>query len=651
MPLPIPRIRKHALQTRSLIPVALTAALTLLPGAALAEAMLDESSESDAAELESLLDILDEETTIATRTRLNRDFVPGMVSVLRGDALEALGARTVLDALSLIPGFQVLREANGSGNLSVRGITVPFNAGNTKVLLDSVGLSREESGGNSAVLLLPIERVERIEVMRGPASSIHGGFAFSGVINVITRKQGGRVFASGDSLHGASLGGHGAWSSGDGEWRGFGGFSWAAHGDDAGPIGAHPDDAASWASAGLEGRGLSLTLHHTERDQDIAPAAGIRLPSGEESTAVEARQRFAVNTDLDFEARLAWLDNDFASATTGKHFAGNRIEAQFDTFWRPMPTHQMLLSVEASRSRTETGDIRVPIEPGPPLLETHISGKQRRVLALSAQDEIELGAELSAIVGLRLDDYDDVEAQTSPRLGLVWRAAEGHIFKAQYAEGFRAPTYWELYADGERDPELGFETMRTAEVGYVYRRPGATARITVFKSNIDDLIYVILPPPEGMPTSFDNVNEARSRGVEFEWEQSLGSNLELLGNLSYVDTWDSRSTSGPQGDSAVAADWIGNLAAVWRPAAGLSLALRWLHVDDRHAYSGTLDGYDNVDLTLGWRPGSGPFEFGLGVRNALDDDINYPFALPNATLSQYFAPRTYWMRLVWNFPH
>lgn len=634
---------------RGCVPLAVALALAMLLCPA-AHANVEPSADADSEELELLLSVLDEETTLATRTRLNRDFVPGMVSVLRGDALQALGARTVLDALSLIPGFQVLREANGSGNLSVRGITVPFNAGNTKVLLDSVALSREESGGNSAVLLLPIERVERIEVMRGPGSSIHGGFAFSGVINVITRKQDARLFVTCDSEHGASLGAHRGWSSSDGEWRGYGGIALAEHGDDAGPIGTRPDDEFSWMSAGLEGRGLSLNLHHTERDQEILPAPGLRLPSSERSTAIEARQHFVLDPSLDLEARVAWLDNDFASATTGKRFVGNRIEGRFDAFWRPLPAHHMLLSVEASHSRFERGDIRVPIAPEQALLETHVTDKNRRVLALSAQDEIELGEDLSAIVGLRWDDYDDVRTQTSPRLGLLWRAAEQHIFKFQYAEGFRAPTYWELYARGPRDTDLGFETMRTAEIGYVYRRADATARVTAFRSKIDDLIYLILPPPaDGSPTSFNNVNQADSRGVELEWEQKLGNHFDLLGNLSYVDTSDTRSTSGPRGDSAVAADWIANVGAIWRPTADLSVGMRWLHVGDRAAFSGTLDGYDNVDLTVGWRPSAAPWEIQLGVRNALDDEIDYPFALPFATDSQFFAPRTYWLRLSWNF--
>ncbi|MFT5369233.1 MAG: hypothetical protein ACI8V2_004207 [Candidatus Latescibacterota bacterium] len=59
----------------------------------------------DLAELEELMQILDEETTVATKTKLNSDYVPGMVTVLQGRDLEALGIATVWEALSLVPGM------------------------------------------------------------------------------------------------------------------------------------------------------------------------------------------------------------------------------------------------------------------------------------------------------------------------------------------------------------------------------------------------------------------------------------------------------------------------------------------------------------------------------------------------------------------
>src|SRR5688500_18891465 len=78
---------------------------------------------SEEQQLHELMSVLQEETAIATKTKVNRDYVPGMDTVLDGDTLEALGARTVLDALSLVPGIQTFRELSGTPNLTMRRIS------------------------------------------------------------------------------------------------------------------------------------------------------------------------------------------------------------------------------------------------------------------------------------------------------------------------------------------------------------------------------------------------------------------------------------------------------------------------------------------------------------------------------------------------
>ena len=81
-----------------------------------------QAQDSEDEELEALLALLDEETEIATQTRLNADYVPGVVTVLRGEDVAALGARHVLDALALVPGIEALRDDIGNATLRVRGI-------------------------------------------------------------------------------------------------------------------------------------------------------------------------------------------------------------------------------------------------------------------------------------------------------------------------------------------------------------------------------------------------------------------------------------------------------------------------------------------------------------------------------------------------
>src|SRR5206468_9520049 len=95
-------------------------------------------------ELQDLLSIVNEETAVATKTRINSDYVPGIVTVLEGDELEALGVRTASEALGLVPGIQSIRDPRTTDLVIVRGLDFPFNSGNIQVLVNSIPLARQD---------------------------------------------------------------------------------------------------------------------------------------------------------------------------------------------------------------------------------------------------------------------------------------------------------------------------------------------------------------------------------------------------------------------------------------------------------------------------------------------------------------------------
>jgi len=140
--------------------------------------------------LQDLLHVLDQETELATRTKMNIDFVPGMVSVLHGRDLLARGKRTVYDALELIPGVELSRSIDGQLQVIVRGVGKTFSSGKVKFLLNGAPFNTTLNAVSTA-LVIPLEHVDRIEVIRGPGSVIYGEFASIGVINIITNKEKG----------------------------------------------------------------------------------------------------------------------------------------------------------------------------------------------------------------------------------------------------------------------------------------------------------------------------------------------------------------------------------------------------------------------------------------------------------------------------
>lgn len=137
----------------------------------------------------ALMSLLNAQTELVTKTKVNADYVPGSITVLRGTELSRYGIRTVKQALSMSAGIEVQQNHLGQSVLVMRGLGTPYAGGTVKLMLDDVNMVNSSAGYGEGVLHMPIEQVERIEIIRGAASVLHGDFAYSGVINIVSKKD------------------------------------------------------------------------------------------------------------------------------------------------------------------------------------------------------------------------------------------------------------------------------------------------------------------------------------------------------------------------------------------------------------------------------------------------------------------------------
>ena len=142
---------------------------------------------------------LPEVVCTATRTEKALESTPGSVSVVTRKEIENKGAKTVDEALDTVVGAYAPRNISGgmmdslaNAAVTLRGIP---RAVNTLFMLDGFGLNDSYSGSQRSALSIAPENVERIEIVRGPFSSLYGGNAMGGVVNVITRMPEKREFA------------------------------------------------------------------------------------------------------------------------------------------------------------------------------------------------------------------------------------------------------------------------------------------------------------------------------------------------------------------------------------------------------------------------------------------------------------------------
>lgn len=644
--------------------------LGLMLGLLLAAAGPAASQDAEEAELRNLQRLLDRQTALATKTGMNADFIPGMATILSGEDLLARGVRTVWEALSLVPGISQGLEVTGERQILSRGVGYGYASGNIKILVDGVSMNSTLAATANPVLNLPIEQVERIEVIRGPGSSVYGEYAYAGVINVMTRRRERRLHLQGGK--GPDLGGGGIWYweapdrdvtaslnlvglEADGGVRvekdalfalGRPELSWAPGETNEkqryGALFADLRWGRIFASLSLldEAYGDHFGINH------FLPPADGRLASGQRilnlqlggdwdlSPTLSARLRLEGQrywkerddlyvfpggllraTPLDLGSNARPPDLGGPPITMNLDYRESALLAAADIHWQPVPAHQFLFGLEAKQVDLDRGSwawTNFPLTLSSDWIDTAI---RRRVLSAIVQDSFRAGERLTLTATLRHDDYDDVGAYTSPRAAAVWRIDANNILKLQYAKAFRPPTFYELnYAAGG---SIEVAEIATYELGYILKRPTWEARTILFHS---DLEGPILQDELG----FANGPDAELDGVELEYLQRFGTRIRVDVNLSHVDATDKATGRALPGGASL----LGNLALRWQVDPRLTTVLQLRYVGERNRDPADprtrLDPYTLLDLTLNWRvPGHGP-DLHLGIKNLTDSDVHYP---------------------------
>jgi len=596
---------------------------------------------SDDAEQAALLAVLQQETDIATKTRMNSDFVPGIVTLLDGEKLRAQGARSVWDAMPYVPGVHATLDAFGAPAVVVRGIQFPFNSGSIQILLNGVPIAREAAGTISSLLFLPMVQVERLEFIRGPGSVLYGDFAFQGLLNIVTRSHENEVSLELDDrgaqqlslIAGGKLGG----------WDGNVNLAAKDNGDAIEAIGNSARDR-NFSGMGSLGRdGLQLRAQMVQRHVDDTDGHAPNLGYDETDASADVRYDLPLAQDADSVLRAQYLHNDISSIVTS--FKGDQWRAGYDITWNRWSRQNWLAGVEYTH-----GDIDRavpppgPVLPGQPPHPAPILGDLgNRVASVYVQDQIEILPTLRTTLGLRYDDTSESGGHVTPRASLVWQAAEHHLLKLQYAEGTRAPTFFELYTgqpQGGR-ADLDFEINRTAEINYVYERPNLTARATLFHTRIDDMVFAKRPPP-----GFGNVAKARAEGAELELTQQIGKTWRIDANLSYAQARDNRNGPRIERSLTEAPHWMGNMGLLWTPAVDWVCGLHWNYVGKRPAVVEHDGHYDLVDLSLTKRHlFNESLDAQLAINNLLDRRVTQISTLPNQDVFYDFKDRVVWGRV------
>jgi vitamin B12 transporter len=511
--------------------------------------------------------VLDSIVVTATRSPARADRVASPTTVLDGEALRRRGIRLAADALREVPSSFVVPTGSWGGvtSLFLRGGESDY----VKVLVDGVPLN--SPGGFVDLAGLTLDNVERVEVVRGPASVLYGSDAVSGVVQLFTRRGAGQAHG-GAALTG---GGYGSWA----------GEAWGAAGTaDFGATAAASrfrTDGIHDFNSDFENSVLSARVHAAPgTTSDVAVSARwgdhtSNFPTDFTGAPVDRNQRtfersLLVGLDAghrlsgQVEARLALalLDADGGAAdeqdspadtvgfayASGRRHDVSRRSADLRVLVRPggavTASTGIALEQEAeaqegwSTSNFGTGPFTEPDTP---------FDEGRTTRAWYAQVQVEPASRLSVTAGGRVDDSEAFGRFGTWRLGAVFRAGQGTRVRASAGSAFKAPTLAETFADSPFEvgnPGLEPERTRSWEVGVAQELSGGavTVEASWFDQQFRDLIQYQAAAP-GEPTYF-NLGEALARGLELGARARIGSRVGVTVAWTLLDTEVVESATG-----------------------------------------------------------------------------------------------------------
>jgi len=493
---------------------------------------------------------------------------PASISVISREELERGHYQNVTDALRDVPGVVVTGGGAGdNGNdISIRGMPSQY----TLILVDGRPQNSRESRPNGSAgfeqdWLPPLQAIERIEVVRGPMSTLYGSDAIGGVINVITRKVA-------DSWHGnIQLDTVLQEDSASGDSR-------QANFYLSGPLVA-------------DRLGLQLYGRTSERDEDD-------IENGYEEKSLQsltARLSLAASDNHDFTAEAGITEQDRRSLVGRSAPAEGCRGGCTDSIGEYTNSHVALTHsgrfdwgtsetfVQRERSENQSRDIEITnttaktsvvIPLGMHMLTVGASWEEESLedgttnqisdrtavensqWALFMEDEWMLTDAWALTGGLRLDDDDNYGSHLSPRLYSVWNMTPEWTLKGGVSTGYRSPNLREITPDWGQisrggnvygNPDLEPETSLNKEIALLYGNDaGLSGSLTLFHNDFEDKITRIACPinicnagPNQFgsdPTYRVNIDDAVTQGVEASLSAPLSDTLALTASYTFTDS-------------------------------------------------------------------------------------------------------------------
>ncbi len=566
----------------------------------------------------------------------NLSQAPASITVIDRSQIENSAYRDITDALKSIPGVSI----TGGGSrrdISMRGMPAQYTA----LLVDGKKQSGRESqpngsGGFEQDWLPPLEAIDRIEVVRGPMSTLYGSDAIGGVINIITRKnyaQWSTNIRAEAMLQENSESGN--------EYQGQVYI--------AGPLikdllsanitalyQEREEDNIERAYPGKELTSYRGTLHLTPSQSDTLSLAfskhnqtrtstsGMTLPERNNSSETNNNRHSVSLThsgNYDWGTANSYIQNETVE-NIGRDITVDNLA--LNTQWS-LAVSEHLLTLGANFDQETLNDTSTNLA-----AVTEIDNRQ---WAIFAEDDWAITDNFTLTLGLRLDDNQQFNSHISPRIYGVWNASPSWTIKTGVSTGYRAPDLREMHPEWIQEsrggniygnPDLSPETSISKEIAIYYlANKDIQASVTFFHNDFEDKINLVSCPitrcNEETAQYNINIDKAQTYGAELSTQFSVSKTISLSTSYSYTHSEQQSGddiglplTQTPEHLFAANLDWqISNSLKTW--------------------LGGNYRSKESEPTTVGSRSGQAPSVtfVDLGSAWEITDDIKVMFGIYN----------------------